>query len=75
MGGESERTFGLVEGQEDDGAVRVEVRVLEEREEPEVEPVANEVDRRVVSVIHEVRRDEAPLRDVIRLHVVREVVN
>ena len=44
------RTFGLVEGEEDDGPVGVEVGVVEQGEEPVIEPVAHEVDRCVVSL-------------------------
>ena len=43
-------TFVLVKGQEDDRAVVVELRLVEKRDEPEVEPVADKVDRGVVAL-------------------------
>ncbi len=43
-------TFVFVEGQQDDGAVVVELRLIEERDQPEVEPVANEVNGGVVAL-------------------------
>lgn len=64
----------LVEREQDDRAVVVESGVREQRRQPEIEPVAREVDGRVVPVVDHVRRDEHPLREHGRVHVRGEVV-
>ena len=48
-GGHKVLTLGLVKGEEDDRAVVVKFCLVEERNEPEVEPVPDKVDRGVVA--------------------------
>lgn len=43
-------TLVLIEGEEDDSAIVVEIFVLQERDQPEVQPVSDEVDGRVVAL-------------------------
>ena len=57
-GGHKVLTLGLVKGEEDDRAVVVKVGVREHGREPEVKPVAGEVDVSVVAVVDHVRSDE-----------------
>lgn len=51
----------LVEREQDERPVVVERGVVQERGQPELEPLRREVDRGVVAVVDHVRGDEAPL--------------
>jgi hypothetical protein len=64
----------LVECEQNNRPVVVEVRIHEQRRQPILEPVARKIDRRVVTVVDHIGRDEHPLRQRGRIHVRGKVV-
>ena len=64
----------LIKRQHDQRLVVIERRIRKERHKPVFEPIGSKVDVRVVSIIHQVRRDKVPLRDDRCVEVGCEVV-
>lgn len=64
----------FVEGEEDQSTVVVEISVVEQWEEPVIEPLARKVNVSIMAIVDHIWRDEHPLREGRGIDIGGEVV-